>query len=201
MSRFVVVAVLAAVMAACAPEKPIQLSESASTARPPQPKPDLSTPDRALKSYWAKKDWHERLMWQAEDDFRKKVVAKLPAKGEVLATVVTAELLAYWRWHDKQISLYHDDKQREIESVKQETESRAVALVRIRNVSPIPEGAKPDSYQIKVRERGEMFRYVIEKEGPDWKIAEVWENHEYPLGPRKQYSDLAPRFPAHVLGE
>jgi len=118
----------------------------------------------------------------------------------VFAPVVTAELLAYWRSGDKQTDLYREDKQRDIESVKQETESRAVALVRIRNVSPIPEGAKPDSWQIKLRERGQMFRYVIEKEGPDWKIAEVWENDEH-LGPRKQYSDLAPRFPAYVLGE
>lgn len=201
MSRLVVVAVLSAVMAACTPEKAVEPSESASTARPVQPNPDLSTPDRALKSYWAQKDWQERLRRQTDDEIRKKVAAKLPTNTEVYAPVVTAELLAYWRWRDKQTGLYQD-KQREIESVKQETESRAVALVRIRNVSPIPEGAKPEPWQIKARQRGEMFRYVIEKEGPDWKIAEVWENREGPLGPPlKLYSDLTPGFPAYVLGE
>ncbi len=81
MSRFVAVAVLSAVMAACAPEKSVQPSESASTALPPGPKLDMSTPDRALKSYWAQKDWRARLRWQAEDEFRKKVVAKLPTNA------------------------------------------------------------------------------------------------------------------------
>lgn len=70
---------------------------------------------------------------------------------------------------------------RTIQEVKVESESRAVVIANIRNTTPIPAGAQPDKYDTERREHGELFRYVLEKSGTSWQIAEVYMRDELRL--------------------
>ncbi len=132
----------------------------------PPPGIDLSTPDKALKSYWAVLDWGlsptsmptpEQLaaMKRISDTFNRVV-------GPEMARPARVE-------RDQEVF------ERDIMQVSVETASRAVILARVRNVSPIPDGVEATARDLKKREDGDPYRYVIEKIGDDWRVTEVWE--------------------------
>ncbi|PZP91144.1 MAG: hypothetical protein DI587_36340 [Variovorax paradoxus] len=68
---------------------------------------------------------------------------------------------------------------RTIEEVKVESESRAVVLVRIKNTTPLIPTEVPDKWDTEKRSKGDLYRYVLEKAGDNWRVAEVWEFADY----------------------
>lgn len=185
MLRLVVVGALATGLLAC------QAARLAGSG--PMPKPDLSTPERALRSYWALKDWYFEAGRRADEE----VERRLPEPIEVYGAVSTGEARAYWSepWPRLQ-----DKRQRDIEAIMQEAESRAVALVRVRNVTPIPPGVHGSPQEVERREAGVMFRFLLEREGGEWKISQIWRDDGPMQGWTKQLDRGEPYYPSAVFG-
>jgi hypothetical protein len=149
----------------------------------PSPPVDVSTPDRALKSYWAQVDWltasdhalkaHNR----SGDTFTTgmSALAKVANQGRVASANYQQPLYTY---------------SREITEAKVETDSRAVVFATIRNTTPLPANANLDAADKKRREEGSRYKYVLEKSQNAWQVAEVWPwadwnkdyQKEYPMG-------------------
>ena len=77
----------------------------------------------------------------------------------------------------------------------QESPRRAVIVANIRNVTPVPRGAKPSAALVRQRKKGEDFKYVLALDGTQWKVLEVW---SLSMGPRLLYAPSAAEYPAFV---
>jgi hypothetical protein len=62
---------------------------------------------------------------------------------------------------------------REIITVKQETDTRAVVEARLYNTTPLPAGIEMDTYDTKRRRDGIPVRYILEKDAQGWKIVQA----------------------------
>ena len=162
---------------------------------PQPPAADASTPEAALRSYWALKDWYEAA-WRME-----RVERKSDALFERLVAELTRgkpqrfyEGLAAYRRMDVGARL-----ERKIASMRQESPERVVIEANIRNVSPVPAGVQSTAFLQKLRDAGENYRYVIAREGERWHILEIWNLWTGVMAPKEQY-DTPPQqlFPAHV---
>ncbi|KRC26606.1 hypothetical protein [Acidovorax sp. Root219] len=157
---------LSAALAGCDPKQP----QAAQTA--PLPVADVSTPDRALKSYWAQIDWltasdhalkrHNR----AGDSFQQGTAG--------LSKVATAQLVSDVKF-EQPLYTYS----REISEAKVETDSRAIVVTKIRNSTPLPPGTTLTAADTKRREEGDQYKYVMEKQQEAWKVAEIWRWSSY----------------------
>ena len=156
---------------------------------PSPPRADLSSAERALRSYWARLDWYERALSETILES----APRLPPQDAALAAVMTGEALAFWTsdsWRCRDSAF-----ERTVEGVAPETPSRAVVSARIRNVSPIPADAQPSAREEQARRNGERFRYVLERGRSAWKVAEA--TPEALAMPLKK----AVRYPASVPAE
>ena len=126
------------------------------------PKVDTSTPDRALKSYWAMID-HTNLLNDSDDTRpnRRKTLFKDILEPSLL------DLDAFKR--------PHPTFARDIESIDVQTESRALIIARIRNTTPMPVGASIEKFDEERRQNGDLYRYVLERHERSWRIAEIWQ--------------------------
>ncbi|WP_128422745.1 hypothetical protein [Delftia tsuruhatensis] len=130
-----------------------------------RPKISKESPDSALKSYWAVKDWIKRV----EDDQFKKVIKnkELLATHEAFSSVVSPEI-AYRNIYPI------DEFNRDIIEAKMETETRASIRAIIKNSTPVPEGAEVTDYDRKRRDAGDEFKYIMEKTNSGWIVSEIW---------------------------
>lgn len=158
---------------------------------PPQPQLDFSTPDRALKSYWAQKEWWNEYVRKVSE----RIHAQLPEYPEVMMQVTTGQLKTYY----SKPQFPEEKLQREIISVKQETDSRAVAIANIRYFTEISANLNLTYEQLRERERGTDFKYVLEREGKAWKVAEVWRKWNYTERWEKLYTRDKPFVPTFVI--
>lgn len=71
-----------------------------------------------------------------------------------------------------------DSYSKEIIEVKSESETRAIVFAKIKNNTPIPDGARPDVEDIKTREKGKNYKYVLEKDSEGWKVVQVYAANE-----------------------
>lgn len=64
---------------------------------------------------------------------------------------------------------------REIKKVDVQSETRAVVTAHIKNVTPPEEGATLDATDIKTKESGEQFQYLLERKNAQtsWKITKI----------------------------
>lgn len=149
---------------------------------------DISSPDKALKSYWAVIDWKRRFdaahyKASLESDWgraRNGAVAKVAIPA--FADNYTAPQSTY---------------EREIVEAKVETDTRATIHVVIRNSTPIPEGADVTDYDRKRRAQGDKYRYVLERGDEGWKVAEIW---EFDSILDKKWTKTAPHTPKPSAG-
>ncbi len=129
---------------------------------------DASTPDQALRSIWRLTDLDTLNLEGAVDSTAPGVLARRRL-GERYRGLLTGEALAAAndtqrvRWTYK----------REIVDVEQQTPTRAIVTARIRNTTPIPPGATPDEYDVRVRRDGNTYRYIMEKDSAGWRLAQV----------------------------
>jgi hypothetical protein len=130
-----------------------------------RPKINKNSPDSALKSYWAIKDWTRRV---EDEQFRKAVNTKdLISTREAFSSLVSPEIA-------ERKNYPVDEFHRDIVEAKIETETRASINAVVKNSTPIPEGAEVSEYDRKRREEGDRFRYVMEKTNDGWVVSEIW---------------------------
>lgn len=141
--------------------------------QPVKVKIDLSTPDNALKSYWQTND-NKRLL------FYKDNIKLSKDQNEISIDIINKFLTG----SIKQSLLKHrasdirnvlTEYTRDIIEVKNETETRAVVFVMIKNVTKIPTNLSLSENDNKIREEGKLIKYVVEKEPSGWKISQVYE--------------------------
>jgi len=169
-------------------------ADTGKSAQPLAPTLDLSTPDRALKSYWAQKDWLTVLARLEMEPSGKRNITLFKDQMPRVTTGHVAEYYLSQEENEQPRQLH-----REIISVKQETDSRAIALVRITNITSIPSGVEPSKKDLDERKKGREFSYLIEREAKEWKVAEVIQlsDSKY-IEPVSLYRKREPSVPSFV---
>jgi hypothetical protein len=137
---------------------------------------DLTSPDRAIRTYWRLQDIETRASaimsrllldestglrspgtpWRRIDSLRTAVLG-----GEALAE------------RQQPPDTMQTTFAREIVEVKQETETRAIVIAKLRNTTPIKPGVVVDESDAKRRRDGDEVRYVLEKDASGWKVAQA----------------------------
>lgn len=145
---------------------------------------DLTTPDRALRSYWRMKTEETRHAELATQRyFRSERYIAFAAQRKRL---MAGDGLA--AFEENRTSHVPSSFAHEIVEVKPESDSRAIILTRIRNTTPAPAGAVPGEYETKRRRDGIPVRYVMEKDSAGWHVVQTqttllddgageWSNH------------------------
>jgi hypothetical protein len=133
---------------------------------------DLSTPDRAIKSYWAVRDKvrhaHYEMLRRSIDVYRSAEKEIGSVSGGALARSFAWDVIATPNFG------------RDILDVKVESESRAIVIAVIKNTTPLPAGAEVSKFDEERRRDGERYRYVLEKDASGWKVSEIWAWERYP---------------------
>lgn len=180
----------AGMVAACgggdkAPSESKTTAPTASVSPPaPQVLRDLSTPDRALKSYWTAS---ESLAINDYQRIKEYIADRIKIFGPYLS--------------EQELNTLKQDTgitklSREIVEVKTESESRAVVIARIKNATPYQAGVTISDYQKKSRENGDLYKYVMERVGSEWKIGEIYSYREWMSPPSwSRYRDSDPYVP------
>jgi hypothetical protein len=130
---------------------------------------DISTPDRALRTYWRIKGILDTLGVPMDSN-------AVPARTWTRADSTLATLYggAALRAHQRDRTPGQRQRYaREILDVRQETESRATVTARVRNVTPIPPAATAGEYEMEKRTNGEVYRYIFERDAEGWKLVQV----------------------------
>ncbi len=144
-------------------------------AAQPAVKIDTSTPENALKSYWAFLDWREHTAAE-------QAVAYLQSKQHELEMAQRNQLMAGSRLtYEKQ----RDEKKptnifvREIKSVKMQGESKAVIVSHQKNVTAVDSKVdlkSPTQMQqmmLSLKESGDTFQYELERQPSGWRVTDV----------------------------
>ena len=133
----------------------------------PQLTLDQSSPDRALKSYWQVVDAVNKLVYERTTNGGNEF-------GELIYGLQDRVALGGYysaiRSHKPILETY----ERDITDVEVQSQTRAVVHATIRNSTLIPEGAEVSDYDRRARKDGEKYRYVLEKDGDKWMVAEMW---------------------------
>lgn len=155
-----------------------------------------TSPDQALKTWWRYLDTESAIgLARCEAYTREHAgdfdVAKV-ATGEVEQSVKSRNSVCSTSVYD-----------REILEVKQETETRAVALVKIINATP--SSASRTLEDEKRRNRGERFKYLLENTADGWKVSQVYQYDDasrYTGGSDwpKQYTPYVETYQTYVFG-
>lgn len=179
--KFLLLMIAALIISGCQPGQDGQsakqiFSQTAAKSRPSVI--DISTPDKALKSYWQMKDF----LRKADSDWRMAQDSEfIKARAEFNSDarkLMTGDVLSdYLEDEIKNWQLKQYD--REIVDLKQDTESRATVIAKIRNSTPVPEGAIVTDSDLKKRKEGKKFKYVLEKEADGWRVSQVYEYDEF----------------------
>lgn len=153
---------------------------------------DTSTPDRLLKSIWAMMDAGRSLACYTKPRLEEKLsdgtaVGNLDGRTQMLrrldaVSVGTAKSALDAYQVDKGLEYclkFKEEFDRQVSEIKMETESRAVAFVTVRNVTPIPEGADSSNDVQKWRAEGERFKFEFSKEQSGWKLEQVSKYEKY----------------------
>lgn len=184
MKKATLAAVLSIALAACGTEGTPGAGATRSSAPTVSVQTDLSTPDKAIKSYWSTVD----AVRVAEHAFSADKRPEYEALNAPLMDLFTADVRASMdRGMDEP-----DTFSRDIISIDVETESRAVVVARIRNTSPIPQGAELTRYDEDARRNGDQYKYVLEQDDEEWRVAEIWEQRSYP---EQHWEKLLPADP------
>ncbi|WP_367372251.1 hypothetical protein [Pseudomonas lini] len=132
---------------------------------------DLSSPDNALKSWWRFLDADDQRSYES----CQKYFENQPAREKYYSAFTTGDVLSVKTNQIRDCRL--DSYSREIQEVKQETETRAVVLATIKNTTS--SSMNPTETEKADREKGSTYRYLIEKDSSGWKISKVFKLSTY----------------------
>lgn len=157
---------------------------------------NTTSPDQALKTWWRYLDTKSAIGLARCEAYAKEHagdfdVAKV-ATGDVEQSVNSRKTVCAG-------SVY----EREIVEVRQETDTRAIALAKIVNATP--SSASRTLEDDKRRNRGERFKYLLEKTPEGWKVSQVYlyDNASRLTGGddwTKQYTPYVETFQTYVFG-
>lgn len=155
---------------------------------------DLSTPDKAIKSYWAVRDSVRANYYELTTE-RKIKLNDIKVQMESVSEGVLAKELTSFIIQPEKFS-------RDILDVKIESESRAVIIAVIKNSTPIPMGAELTKDDEELRGNGERYRYILEKTQAGWRVSEIWNWSIYPSKDWRKFSptDDKPSVPSLTYG-
>lgn len=127
---------------------------------------DLSTPEAALHSYWRMQD--------ALDSVAAGIVTG-PAERDPFAAVRRSyEQTVAGRAREVLASPFvRQTYARQVEAVDTAGPSRALVMVLIHNTTPIAAGTPLTNEQLELRNDGQQFRYVLDREGDAWRITQI----------------------------
>lgn len=162
-TKWLIIAVFAALLVAVllASVRPSRTPSSPSAL----PSADLSSPEQALKSYWRVRDWLRRYQAgevsyagpQIDADELMRHVTSGSAQGSFGKRPVTNARLS---WSN--------------EGIERPSDTKAIAMVRIRNLDQDPSTLTPTPLELFDRYEAGLYRYVLANEANQWKVAEVW---------------------------
>lgn len=183
----IVAAVCAAGLISCA-KTDLPTTGAPEVVRPVQT--DMTTPDKALKSFWAVRDAVRKTQ---ADLFAKHLEEYRASQGQINAVAAGALAKTFAAEVD-----VPETFSRDIVDVKVESESRAVIVASIKNTSAIAAGAEPSKYEEERRRDGDRYKYVLERDQTGWRVAEIWEWRAYPSPDWKKSrpDDGKPRVPS-----
>lgn len=141
-------------------------AEKPALPKPVKPAVDVSTPDKALKSYWAVKDWleHSEISRRNADEFERQLITvREVTDGDAYATFYRGTRNAF----------VLEKFERDILDVKVDTESRATIMARVKNVTP-PSADDAPFIRSSSSNEGDVFRYVLEKNEGKWRVVQAW---------------------------
>jgi hypothetical protein len=167
-ARLLLVVVLGAELIGCRPRVAVEPARQAARGTLERPRPDLATPESALRSYWASIDYLNVRVAAEEAADLSGVVAP------VMADVATGEALISFR----EFRPRADRLERSVENVVTESDARALVHARVRNMTRNPPSLTPTPIELFERESAGQLRYVMAREADRWKVAEVWRLEE-----------------------
>lgn len=149
-------------------------------ARDPIPVPDLRSPDTVVKSYWQLQDWMERHGWSVfrgmkiNEEVRQYFQASISLAANEYRSTLEADFKEYQDFGRPKKPKSFPVYQRDIIEIKNETETRAVVLAKVKNITPIPPGRKLAEMWNDDREYGIDVRYIVEKTPEGWRLSQAW---------------------------
>lgn len=155
------------------------------------------SPDKAVKSRWLIVENLELLSKKECENSKNKKSEFHKTVFELLGRVTDGALL---KKHSKIDSCSNYVYSREITEVKTESETRAIVFAKIKNITPIPEGAIAGEHEKNRRAEGTEFKYVTEKSVEGWKVVKVYEKSEFNNSWFERYKlDSEPDYPFYVF--
>lgn len=134
---------------------------------------DMSSPDRALTSFFAFQD--RNLVARFNQALQEVADPKQQAHLNSATILFDGPAKRYIDRILKTDTPILERYERDISKVETESETRAIVFVNIKNVTPLLPGAVLDKYDTKWRSEGFNFRYVMTKTAEGWKIGDVQE--------------------------
>lgn len=198
MRQFLAAVSVVLVISACGNDATVEsiAAEASSTSdieviEPPQL--DFSSPDRSVRTYWQVQDYAR----QAQEAVR--VVAMTAPEYALIQELELAVVAGDARRAREMPYREINEMAREIVEVQQQTDTRAVVIARLRNISPIPEGSLVTARSAELRRDGEVVRYIVEQFADGWKVVQA-ESKLLPNAPdwMKHFSPDDLYVPTHI---
>lgn len=148
---------------------------------------DLSSPDNALKSWWHFLDATDKKTFENCQRY----FSYQPMREQYYSQFATGDVLSIKsnQLSECKLSTYS----RVIQEVKQETETRSIALATIKNTTP--SAITPSEDEKVDREKGATYRYLIEKDKGEWKISQVSKLSSYSFDKNDPWKPEYKRYP------
>lgn len=146
-------------------------AESVSVVKPAlagfvPPTPNLTSPDNAVKSWWALNDAIDKFTYENCRLATRGVDARIAAR----VNLSSGNAKEYFQ---KPIECDLETFDRTIERASVETDTRAVVMANIKNVTQLPEGVRLNKYSEQYVKKGVSYKYVLTRESDKWYVDEV----------------------------
>ncbi|MCS4296236.1 hypothetical protein M2375_004494 [Comamonas sp. BIGb0152] len=133
------------------------------------PSVDISTPDKAVKSWWAVVDSKINFKYQ---ECTQAASAEQTALLQAQLRLATGAVKSYLQ-HDKECTLFAYD--RRIDRVDIETESRALVVATIKNSTRPKAGQSISKNTVEAASVGVEYRYVLSREDDGWRVDDIYQ--------------------------
>lgn len=172
--------------------------DKSAQARAAEPlKLELASPDQAVKTWWRVKDKSVAAAVNRCEEKSKELLAS--ESMSAMKNITTGLALQNTGQH---ATCMHFTFGREIIEVKVESETRAIVLAKIKATTPIPAGVTPDADDTRRRTEGELYKYLLEKIGTEWKIAQIYSHSSTDSDPwQPEYTEVKPYVHSLVFGD
>jgi len=137
-------------------------------------KPKQNSPDMTVKSWWEAKD----ALMQVNEAACQAFFSIANDAGKELSQLAAPDFTIT---RDCSRS---EKYQRTIENVQIQSDTRAIVLARVRNITPPDNGASTDSHEQKIKDEGSALRYTLERADAksDWVISTIESRSSFSSG-------------------